>query len=384
MEWRAGARLPDRVAQRIDSRHQQARPAVEQVHCKEEGSSWNPIAAVVRHDRSMPGLGERRNALPLFRPTVAGAGRPRRPFERVRGPDREVGELNNPNPAQQQDRRWRQLPSQSYRFFQSRPYILPGILILAAAVYFAIPMHRVVQSTPPTDPQAEITNRSRTEYAAAWDDHYAVTLWFARCRNVFTVGELPNVVAKELGPYGEAEWVGTGTGKIEIPNQQLWQVVQLSKNIYRERLANSGNVKAAYKTNQVMQWLIIILGLITTIVVALATNYGTGQGSGKATLRVFAIMLPAFGTAAAAVNAFYAPSQEVARGARTLSSLTQLHNQIAVEVWGAKCDGDAKDPDSIVSKTAQWTKRYQDIQSLAGTGGETQQGTGAAAKPPTP
>ena len=71
MEWRTGAHLPNRVAQSVDSRHQQVRPPVKQVHCKEEGSCWNPIAAVVRHERSMPGLGERRNALPLFRPTLA-------------------------------------------------------------------------------------------------------------------------------------------------------------------------------------------------------------------------------------------------------------------------------------------------------------------------
>src|SRR6266446_4390806 len=71
MEWRTGARLPNRVAQSIDSRHQQVRPSVEQVHCEEERSSWNPVAAIVRHERSMPGLSERRNALPLFRPTLA-------------------------------------------------------------------------------------------------------------------------------------------------------------------------------------------------------------------------------------------------------------------------------------------------------------------------
>ena len=63
MEWRAGARLPNRLAQSINSRHQQVRPSVKQIHCEEEGSSWNPIAAVVRHERSMPGLAERRNAL---------------------------------------------------------------------------------------------------------------------------------------------------------------------------------------------------------------------------------------------------------------------------------------------------------------------------------
>jgi hypothetical protein len=71
MEWRTGAHLPNRIAQSADSRHQQVRPPVKEVHCKEEGSSWNPIAAIVRHERSMPGLAERRNTLPLFRPTLA-------------------------------------------------------------------------------------------------------------------------------------------------------------------------------------------------------------------------------------------------------------------------------------------------------------------------
>jgi len=51
MEWRTGARLPNRVAQSIDLRHQQVRPSVKQVHCEEGGSSWNSIAAIVRHER---------------------------------------------------------------------------------------------------------------------------------------------------------------------------------------------------------------------------------------------------------------------------------------------------------------------------------------------
>jgi hypothetical protein len=36
MEWCVGAGLPNGVAWRIDARQQQVRPAVKQVHCKEE------------------------------------------------------------------------------------------------------------------------------------------------------------------------------------------------------------------------------------------------------------------------------------------------------------------------------------------------------------
>jgi hypothetical protein len=59
----AGAHSANRVAQYIDLRHQQIRMAVEQVHREEEGSTRNPIAAIIRHAGSMPQLWERRNAL---------------------------------------------------------------------------------------------------------------------------------------------------------------------------------------------------------------------------------------------------------------------------------------------------------------------------------
>jgi hypothetical protein len=58
-----GAHSPNRIAQRVETRHQQAGAPVKQFTPKEECSARNPIAAIIRHARSMPGLGERRNAL---------------------------------------------------------------------------------------------------------------------------------------------------------------------------------------------------------------------------------------------------------------------------------------------------------------------------------
>ncbi len=62
-EGRAGAHPANRIAQYVDLRHQQIRTGVAQVHCKEEGSARNPIAAIIRHTGSMPEPSERRNAL---------------------------------------------------------------------------------------------------------------------------------------------------------------------------------------------------------------------------------------------------------------------------------------------------------------------------------
>ena len=76
------------VAPRIDARHQQVRPTVELVHCKEERSTRNPIAAIVRHLGSMPELRFWRNALRFsalrWRFRLANLKRLR--VRRVRGP----------------------------------------------------------------------------------------------------------------------------------------------------------------------------------------------------------------------------------------------------------------------------------------------------------
>lgn len=63
VEGRAGAHPSNRFPQRVDLFNQQIRPAVEQVRREEERPARNPIATIIRHDRSMPNDGERRKAL---------------------------------------------------------------------------------------------------------------------------------------------------------------------------------------------------------------------------------------------------------------------------------------------------------------------------------
>ena len=64
-EGRTGAHPANRVAQYVDLRHQQIRTGVAQLHCKEEGSARNPIAAIIWHARNLPELAEGRNTLRL-------------------------------------------------------------------------------------------------------------------------------------------------------------------------------------------------------------------------------------------------------------------------------------------------------------------------------
>lgn len=60
----AGADPSNRIPQHVDLPHQQIRPTLKQVHREEECSTWNPIATIFRHDRTMRGFGEGRKALP--------------------------------------------------------------------------------------------------------------------------------------------------------------------------------------------------------------------------------------------------------------------------------------------------------------------------------
>ena len=219
-----------------------------------------------------------------------------------------------------------------------------------------------------TDANA-ISEQAKSEPFTAYGDHWHIALWFASCLGHTSIGELPDVLVAQLTPFGMATWSGAKISVDKPPAIQLREVSELSLNLYRDRIGGAAAVRAASKNYEIMQWIIILLGLITTIVVSLSsTEYGKGEERLAKSLRLVAITLPALGTMVAAANAFYAPSQKALQATRTLASLGQLHSQIALEVWATGCppaNGDPKNPNlaKIDDKIAQWIKRYQEIQS---------------------
>jgi len=239
------------------------------------------------------------------------------------------------------------------------------------------------QSTPaaPYDvPDNVIVNQAQSEGAAAYQDNLYVARWFAACSKFSAIEKMPPELVIWVQPF-RVEWTSTSDAKIETPpGPQQFQVAELSHALYRQRVAGAASVHDTYAFAQWMQWIIIILGFLTTIVVTLSTSqeYGRGDGKGPRNLRFLAIALPVLGTAVAAVNAFYNPSQQFAAAKRTLAGLAQLHNQVATELPTLACT----DPDG---KIAQWVKRYQDIQSIEGASGQ-QQGSpgGSGSGAPTP
>ena len=287
---------------------------------------------------------------------------------------------------------WRQRTALALRAIA---YLVLALVVAGAVTYVVAPdlfRERIsgfgssAAPNPASDKTKEelksLTERAQSEFSAASSDHWTIAIWFASCQGAATPYDLPNVIAAQLTPFGQDDWSGSEDQVKALPTPQQRQVAQLSLNLYRERIAGAGSVASSETHAAIMQWVIILLGLLTTIVVSLSsTEYGKGEERVAKNLRLTAIMLPAIGTAVAAVNAFYSPSQKAVQAERTLSSLGQLHNQIASESWGIACIADPKDPAWLQNdnKIALWIKRYQEIRTAAGTAADTSGSSGQSA-----
>jgi hypothetical protein len=259
-------------------------------------------------------------------------------------------------------------------------YASLAVVMLVALVLLIKPafIRSTVQgSSGPPSPAAAVSgeddmklaNQAQSEYWALRGDHYFVAVWFAHCSGVEDVFDLPNALTKYLTPFGDSDWNGTDKKIEKEPTIQQREVAQLSLGLTRARLGVAGVARTTQAQSEFMQWIIILLGLFTTIVISLSsTEYGKGDGKWPKGLRFVAITLPALGTAVAAFNAFYAPSAKAAQAERTLASLGQLHSQIAHEIWTIGCADDPNRTSALDSKISSWIKRYQEIQTLAATG----------------
>lgn len=134
-----------------------------------------------------------------------------------------------------------------------------------------------------------------------------------------------------------------------------------------QRVELARKASDSYSWLQYIQWFTILIGLVTTVVVSISTTELFGKSDtrlGKG-LRFLAIFLPALGTAVAAVNAFYNPRDDWNKAANTLANLTQLHGQMSVGIWALECPADDAKRKDMVAKLEEWTKRYNDVITIA-------------------
>lgn len=173
--------------------------------------------------------------------------------------------------------------------------------------------------------------------------------------------------------------------EVRIPSHIERAVLTLSKEIASQRQDAAQRADSAYSLWQLTSIITIVLGLFTTILVSLSsTEFGRGDSTIPRAIRILAIVFPALGTASAAVVAFYGPQADWAQASRTLTSLTQLHDQIATGVWNLKCmrvEGD-DDEKKIKTQLDEWSRRYIDIQTVSNATGGSSTTSDQAPKPP--
>lgn len=162
------------------------------------------------------------------------------------------------------------------------------------------------------------------------------------------------------------ETVPNETKPREMNNQEM-ALVQLNRSLADHRLAARSKAQSAYSFWQLSTLVTIVIGMITTILVSLSTtDFGRGDTAGPRLIRVLAIAFPALGTAAAAIVGFYGPQAEWSQSSRTLASLSQLHDQIALEIWKVEdCTTAGTKTGDLAKRVDEWSKRYADIQALA-------------------
>jgi len=175
--------------------------------------------------------------------------------------------------------------------------------------------------------------------------HSSITSWVFRCAGASDILDLPPSIRPNF-ELGRSFDFGNANKEFKVPNIYETNVAQLATSIAYQRFDLDQRVSSSFTYLQYIQWLTILIGLVTTVVVSVSSAEllgPTDSRNGKF-IRVLAIILPAFGTAVAAVNSFYNPRDEWNRASNTLASLSQLHGQIATGIWALECAKNKDDP----------------------------------------
>ncbi len=149
-------------------------------------------------------------------------------------------------------------------------------------------------------------------------------------------------------------------------------LLMVSNNASNKRRYWDERVKSSFNEWQISTWMTIVIGMATTVFVSLSTTeFGRGDGRSQRVVRTLAVVFPALGTAAAAVVGFYGAQAQWSQSSRSLASLSQLHGQMAIDIWKQQCIHSASDGNEVklIALLDGWSKRYLDIETLSNTGG---------------
>ena len=201
-------------------------------------------------------------------------------------------------------------------------------------------------------------------------DHGMVSGWVMRCMGSPPMNKLDVNLQLQLRGYSDIATTPPAIPEaIPLHTPLLYStLLDLSKQLIIERWSVDENVDSAYKVAKAGAYISIFIGFLTTVVIGLATlpilRDAARTTSG---LKAAAFVLPALGTAVAAIIAFDDPSGNLARQSQIALGLRQLHGEIATATWKLPCaasDGNHLQEADRALNT--WSLRMRDILASAG------------------
>ena len=219
----------------------------------------------------------------------------------------------------------------------------------------------------------DVDRQSDAEIKAAQVNDEAINNWVARC--TFSLLLQPEIKARVRVIFGsDDEFYGKiqeDPGSLDIILPAATDLRFLSNSILIRRGENAMAASNSYFALQAATLVAIALGLATTVLVSLSsTEFGKGDGLLARSIRILAIVLPALGTATAAVAAFYSPGQSYSRATQALASYRQVHDQITTDLGPLQCPTSSKAGavNDLATKLAVWKKSLRDAQTVAQAG----------------
>ncbi len=174
-------------------------------------------------------------------------------------------------------------------------------------------------------------------------------------------------------------------------------MIALSNALFLERTDSLEKLSSVSRSLEKFQVSAIIIGLLTTVLISLSStdiikDSTPALNFTKVTVKIFAIILPAVGTAVAALNTFYDPKSDQIRYSRISEAASLLHRQIALGVGDLACAAPT-DKDNWTKNAAQidaWINAHKSLISpstqktdtTATTDGARVQGASAGSSQP--
>jgi hypothetical protein len=192
---------------------------------------------------------------------------------------------------------------------------------------------------PPTSPDVFMTQIENRE---AWYDHRAIATWVTSCLGAHSPENLPEAVRWALEPPGRFFTIWTEEKPIGELTSQHRAVIGLSNALFMERIDSSEKLGTISPSLEKSQVLAIIIGLLTTVFISLSStdiikDTNVTLRTIKISVKIFAIVLPAVGTAVTALNAVNDSRAEQAKYSRIFDSAVLLHRQIALGIASLSC-----------------------------------------------